>query len=336
MTSVPIVDSRIARQVPDAKPELARQIVNDAIRRYFRKRRSKIPEFVERNYSFNGALETHRNALGHDLWRAPLNAALVGPAVALKGMAWGFDQAGQKDVGAWLRSREIFMRTDVAREIEWRLQSQLLELPFRDGQRVYERDALAAEILADPRVAGILDYLNGPWGERERLRLESKLSQSLAIYTNSRFAAGEIANLVMTSGIGAAALHQATPGVLTLGPALATWVAEHFGAAGVPHGVLIGLWHALIPASPGIGLTALATGSVLVATAAFSAVSGVVTDPLQKALGLHQRRLVALVDALERGFLGEDEAQLVTREQYVVRLAELLDLAVAAWRFAKG
>jgi hypothetical protein len=183
---------------------------------------------------------------------------------------------------------------------------------------------LAGEILADPRVAEILDLLNGPWGEGERTRLEGKLAQSLAIYTNSRFAAGEIANLLLTSGVGAAALHQATPGVLTLGPALAGWVAEKLAAVTLPHGTLSGLYHAIVPAG------------VLLGTAVFSAVSGVVTDPLQKALGLHQRRLVMLLDVLERGFLGEDEAELVLRDQYVVRLAELLDLAVAAWRFAKG
>lgn len=336
MTSVPIVEARSAAQLPDARPELARQVVDDAIRRYFRKRRSRIPAFVERNYSFAGALDTHRNAIGHDLWKAPLNAALVGPAVALKGIAWGLDKAGRAETGEWLRSREIFMRTDVAREIEWRLQTELLELPYRDEGRVFQKDALAAEILSDPRVAGVLDYLNGPWGERERQRLENKLSQSIAIYTNSRFAAGEIANMVMTSGLGIAALHQVTPGVLTLGPALAGWVADKFTGATLPSGALTALLHTVVPAIPAAGLTAIATGGVLVGTALMSAVSGLVTDPLQKALGLHERRLVALVDALEQGFLEEGDGRFVTREQYVGRLADLLDIAMAAWRFAKG
>ena len=69
---------------------------------------------------------------------------------------------------------------------------------------------------------------------------------------------------------------------------------------------------------------------MLAASAAISAFSGVVTDPLQRRLGLHQRRLIRLLDTLEAGFLGAD-ARLAVREQYAVRLLDVLD-ALAALR----
>ena len=70
-------------QLPALDHALAHTIVEDSIRTYFRKRRSRVPGFVERTFSFAGALQTHKNALGHDLWRAPLNAALAGPQLGL-------------------------------------------------------------------------------------------------------------------------------------------------------------------------------------------------------------------------------------------------------------
>ena len=73
--------------LPALNSALAHTIVEDAIRTYFRKRRSRVPAFVDRTFSFSGALKTHRHALGHDLWRAPLNAAMAGPQLGLNAAA---------------------------------------------------------------------------------------------------------------------------------------------------------------------------------------------------------------------------------------------------------
>lgn len=332
---VPRIASRSKTPPPTLEAEEARAIVEAAIRRYFRKARARIPAFVEKNYSLFGALDTHRHAFGHDLWRAPLNTALVGPAVVLKGLAWGADRIGRAHDAQWLRTRDIFLKTDVTRELEWRLHADLLRLPYQDGPRAHRTDALAEEVFADPRVAPYLDLLRGPWGERERARLDAALAQSLTTYMNGRIAVAEIANVTATAGAGAALLHQFTPGMLTLGPALAQMAVEHLAHAHLPAG-LAAVLIAIAPASPGVTATVTVSGAVLAASAVLSAVAGVVTDPLQKALGLHHRRLVALLDALEGAFLGENGAGFATRSQYVVRLAELADLILAAARFAKG
>ncbi len=79
-------------QLPVLDHVLARTIVEDAIRSYFRKRRSRVPHFVENTFSLRGALATHRHALGHDLWRAPLNAALAGPQIGLNIAAIALEQ----------------------------------------------------------------------------------------------------------------------------------------------------------------------------------------------------------------------------------------------------
>ncbi|MBS0471814.1 MAG: hypothetical protein JSR60_12130 [Proteobacteria bacterium] len=301
-------------QLPALDHTLANAIVDDAIRSYFRKRRSRVPAFIDRTFTVSGALQTHRHALGHDLWRAPLNAALAGPQIGLNAAAAILKFAGRKETAEKLRSRELFFRTSVANELERRLIVDLLELPYGGPGEPSFHDALAIEILGDRRLDGALGQLNGPWGESQRLKLDENLARQIAIYLNARGAAGEVVSAAVTMTAGGVFLHQATPGFLTLGPALAQALGAKIG-----------------------GVAALTvTGAVLAASATAAAFAGVVTDPIQRVLGIHHLRLIALLDALETAFLGGD-AKLRIPEQYAARLIDLVDAIVSlAGQFRTG
>ena len=300
-------------QLPVLDHVLARTIVEEAIRTYFRKRRSRVPQFVESTFSLKGSLSTHRHALGHDLWRAPLNAAMAGPQIGLNIAAVALKAAGRKQTAEWVRSRELFFKTTVAQEIERRLIVDLLELPYTGHGTPSFHDALAVEILGDKRLDGALGLLNGPWGESQRLRMDQKLAESTAIYLNARGAAGEIVSAGVTMAAGSAFLHQATPGFLTLGPALAQALGAKIG-----------------------GFAAFSVvGAVLVASATAAAFAGVVTDPIQSALGVHHLRLIDLLDTLEGAFLGGD-ARLRIPEQYAARLIDLVDAIVSIAAHVRG
>ncbi|MGZ6021097.1 MAG: DUF6635 family protein [Rhizomicrobium sp.] len=292
-------------RLPALDSALARTIVEDSIRTYFRKRRSRVPGFVERTFSLSGALQTHRHALGHDLWRAPLNAALAGPQIGLNAVAGVLALAGQRETAERLKSRELFFRTTVTQEIERRLFVDLLELPYTAAGEPSFHDALAVEILGDSRLDGALGILNGPWGETQRLQMDDKLARQLAIYLNARGAAGEIVSAGVTMAAGGALLHQVTPGFLTLGPALAQVLGAKIGGAAA----------------------FTVAGAVLAASATAAAFAGVVTDPIQSALGIHHLRLIALLDSLESAFLGGD-ARLAIPERYAARLIDLVDAIV--------
>ena len=293
------------KRLPALDSALARTIVEDSIRTYFRKRRSRVPGFVERTFSFTGALQTHRNAIGHDLWKAPLNAALAGPQIGLQAIAGIMTFAGRRDAAERLKSRELFFRTSVTENIERRLFVDLLELPYIGKGEPSFHDALAVEILSDHRLDGALGILNGPWGEKQRLQMDDKLVQRLAIYLNARGAAGELVSAAVTMAAGGALLHQLTPGFLTLGPALAQSLGAKIG-----------------------GVAAIsASATVLAASATAAAFAGVVTDPIQSALGIHHLRLIGLLDSLEAAFLGAD-ARLAIPEQYAARLIDLVDVIV--------
>lgn len=294
------------KNLPALDTALARNIVESAIRTYFRKRRSRVPGFVERTFSLSGALQTHRNAFGHDLWKAPLNAALAGPQIGLNAAATVLALAGRRRTAERLRSRELFFRTTVTQEIERRLIVDLLELPYTGQGEPSFHDALAVEILGDSRLDGALGMLNGPWGEKQRLQMDDKLVRQLTVYLNARGAAGEIVSAGVTMAAGGAILHQVTPGFLTLGPALAQALGAKVG---------------------GVAAFSLVT-AVLAASATAAAFAGIVTDPIQSALGLHHVRLIGLLDSLESAFLGGD-ARLAIPEQYAARLIDLVDVIVS-------
>src|SRR5258706_9660340 len=137
MTTLP------GKGLPAIDATIARLIVKDSIKTYFRKRRSRVPAFVDETFSFRDALRTHSRAFGHDLWRAPLNIAMAAPQYGIYALANGMARAGRKNAASWLRSRELFFRTTVTEEVERRIIVNLLELPYDGPGKPSFSDALA-------------------------------------------------------------------------------------------------------------------------------------------------------------------------------------------------
>lgn len=308
-----------------AKEELAREIVRDGAIRYIASRRERIGPFVDRHFTFAGSLALHRRAFGWDLLRAPANLFLAGPAliVSLAGLA--AQKAGAWRSAAWLARRRILLKTDVSQEIEWLITTELLELPCQRRGRASYYDAIAEAILADQRAVGLLA------GEDTGSR--GRLAAAIENYVGSRTAAAEIATGFAAAGVGALAVKQATPGLMTLSSALAGMIAQQAAIAGFPLGATLGgLWYGLFPATAGPGLLAATMGAVFVAGSLLAAFSGIVMDPLQHCLGLHRRRLSRLLDALEGSLCGERVQHVTMRDHYVARLVDLFDLVALTLR----
>ena len=320
----------------DGAPLDAAQVVEDGIRRYFADRRARVPGFVDRHFSARGAARVHRAALGWDVLKAPANITLAVPEVALRLAERVAERTGARQAAARMRGRHLLLPTAVSRRIEWLIATELLEVPFRQGERVAVGDALAETILADPRVTeavrATLDELGRRGGDPAfRQRLEG----ALLAYAGSRAAASEIATSLVTLGAGALTVNKLTPGVVTLGPSLAAVMAQQAAIASFPLGAgLGGLWYGMFPAAPSLLLVGGLTGGLMLAAASLAAFAGMITDPVQRRLGLHQRRLLRMLDALERQMLDPAAPGFAVRDQYVARLLDLLDMLGAAYRLA--
>jgi hypothetical protein len=84
--------------------------------------------------------------------KAPANIALAVPQLATKLAAAGAKAMGAERASAFLGSRKLMFDTAVGQEIEWLIITDLLELPFRQGERETRRDALTEEILSAPEL----------------------------------------------------------------------------------------------------------------------------------------------------------------------------------------
>lgn len=305
--------------------EDANATVRRAVRRYICYRRAMVPEFVERNFGLHGALKLHRYAVGRDLLRAPANLALAVPNLMLQAAAGVAERGGREETAARLRRRRRVFVTDISREVEWRLFTELLELPYAPpGRPAAEKDALAEEIARDPAVERTLAALASVAGTP---RFQAWAKETTGRYGDARVAVADLATSLATAGIGAAAFKQWTPGAFSLGPVVAQALAQKAAVASFPLGAWAGgLWYGLFPAAAPVAVTVGLIGGLVLLPAMLSAFTGVVTDPIQARLGVHQRRLERLLTALENELLGEGKTRLGLSEPYVARILDLVDL----------
>jgi hypothetical protein len=313
---------------------LIEQIVDDGVRRYFADCRQRIGPFVDRNFSLRGSISLHRAAVGWDIARAPLNLTMAAPQVGLLVAAHAARKLGAPRVAAQLASKRLVVHTAVGKELAWRLHADLLQLPYQSGDRVATKDALAETILSDPRVVAALAPALEALGRRgDDPTLRKRLEAAMTEYARTRAAATEITTALLSLSAGALALRKLTPGAMTLGPTLAAAIAQRAAVMSFPMGGALGsLWYTLFPVAPSAVLVAGLTGGLLAASTVASAFAGVVADPVQRKMGLHQLRLRRMLDALERQMQDPDAPGFVVHDHYVARLLDLFDVAGALVR----
>ncbi|HTW27242.1 MAG TPA: DUF6635 family protein [Acetobacteraceae bacterium] len=318
-------------------PAIPQEIVEDGLRRYFAARRLRVDPFINRHFSVRGALRIHRAALGWDILRAPANLSLAGPNAAVHAAAAAARRFGAPRLAASLARRHVLLDTRVAREMRWLVMTELLELPARDGARESRRDALAEVLLADPRVeARVQETLAAVAGRAGEPEFRQRLQDAMGEYAATRAAASEITTALLSLSAGALALNKLTPGMVSLGPTLAAILAQQAAVASFPLGAGLGsVWYGLFPVAPPVALVAGLTGGMMLSASVFAAFAGIIADPVQRRLGLHRRRLLKLIDNLERQAFDPAAPAFALRDHYVARVVDLFDLLGAAWRLAR-
>ena len=319
----------------DDRHALIETAVKDGIVRYIESRRARVPAFVETHFSFKGALRLHRKAFGKDLYKGPLNVLWAVPSLAAATASSVLKKIGVKRPAGWLEKLPKGFETDVQKEVNWLIHTELLELPYKQEGRESSKDALLGEILNDPRLSDLIARYLIEIDEKARsARFRSKLEENLTRYALSRTAAADLAGSIISLSAGFVAFHKVTPGALAAGSATAAALAQQIAISNFWLGSTLGGWYyALFPATASTGLVIAATGSIMAALAIIATFAGVVTDPLQAKTGLHQKRLLKLIDALQDELLGEGDGSFHLKDHYVARVFDLIDLLKLA---AKG
>jgi hypothetical protein len=277
-------------------------------------------------------LRLHRAALGLDIARAPANLLLSPVLVLSRGIAWALGRVGLRRAADRIRRRRILMRTDVAARVEAAVLTELLDVPLPHGIP-RDRAGVARAILAAPSFREAMERTGSVAGAQA---MADRVAGALGDYSGTRSAMAEIVTALFTLIVGAIVFHAVTPGMISMAPGVAGALAQSVAIADFPLGERLGgLWYGVFPVGPSPGLVVATVAGLLLLGATLTAFAGVIADPLQARIGMHRRRLIRLMRVVEAERSGA-RAEFPAREHLVMRIFDLWDAALAAFRVFRG
>lgn len=264
------------------------------------RRETEVRRFVRARYGLRGTLSLHRHALGLDLLRAPVNVMLSPLFLLTRLAAPVLRRLRLARAADWLSRRQIFLKSDIARRIETDLAGLI--------------DDLAAKGLA-------------PAAPPETV------ARAVADYAETRNAVSEITTSALVAAAGLLLFHRATPGVISLAGPVAQLRAQAQAVEDFALGSWVGrMWYGAFPTQLST-LELVLTGVVLAVLASVvTTFAGLVADPLQRTSGTHRRRIMRLLQRLDRA----EQAPALGREHLLARMGDLSDAALSLWRSLRG
>jgi hypothetical protein len=295
-------------------------------RAYFVAVRADLDEFARRKFGLAGTWRLHRHALGLDILRAPLNVFLSPVLVLCRLLAALCAGLRLRRVARWLRGRRILLRTDVAAQVEAALVRDALRVALPDGDTPDTTD-LARAILAAP------PFQHGPHPSDAR----NKISNAIAEYSGTRSAVADITNALFAVIIGGLVFQAVTPGMISMAPNVARAIAQETAISNFLLGETAGtLWYGVFTPDASAWLLAANIAGLLLVGSVIGAFAGLVADPVQVRLGIHQRRLLRFVAAIEDELVGSRTKRYSSNEHFYARFMDVWDAVVSVWRFFRN
>ena len=297
------------------------QAIRTGIERYFDDCRARVPAFIDRHFHYPGAIATNRKALGWDMLRAPINL-LWAPVYVLASLVRILmpQRPGLMWLHGLLRRVPAGFTTQVQQHISHLILVELLnndqESPLLESYLIEALEAVYERHTCEP-----VDQ------QRFNTLIEPLVADTLSQYRVTRTAAADITNSISCTVLGAFAFQKFTPGGIGLGVVLASMLAKTLAARDFILGETIGGWYySVFPPEPSLATTAGVMVAVMVALAAFAALSGVIFDPVQAAVGLHRRRLHKLLAHLQRDVSLSTQSSFRPKDQFVARILDTFDM----------
>jgi hypothetical protein len=276
-----------------SNPDTGKQLAS-----YIEECRQRIPAFVNRHYSPQGAFQLNRLALGRDILIAPFNFLMGFPNFLLRIIAVLFELFGAHRLAHRLLKIHLGFPTSVQQALTSYLWTDLFIIPPYPKEIDKGLEQLVYQAAHEP----------------------------LLIYVQTRNVAADITAGTLAAILGLALLNQFTPGSFSAGTAIAHLVAREQAASDFFLGETLGrFYYTLFPVSPPIGIIVATILVVMVTIALVAAFSGMIHDPIQKLTGIHQRRLNQLLDAIEKNTTQSLTKGYRPKDTFVGRIYDFID-----------
>lgn len=269
--------------------------------------RERVPAFVARHFTLNSTWATQRQTLWNDLVLGPINSLWAIPYLTLKRICNGLDVLGVPGARDFLRQVPSGVRTGYQRAIESAIASEVLEWN-PDADDIQFPAGLLDEWRRHPDLARTV----GPHGVAAAPSLHALLDG----FSAGRALVADLSGGALTLGCGWLLFDSASLGVVDLASRLARANARQRAARGFFLGRRAGgAFYTVFQPGASLGDTVLALTAIALGLAAGTLACAVLLEPLRRMLGLHERRLYALIDGLER------ELTLIAHRQLMPRLS---------------
>ncbi|MBU2963879.1 hypothetical protein Q4508_11665 [Amphritea sp. 2_MG-2023] len=315
-------------QFPDSQAEGDAQLQQDiqqavlkGIRSYFRRCQQRVPDFVTAHFSYPAALKTNRVAFGLDILRAPVNLFWA-PLYALVSLIRFF--VGRSPRLSWLH--RLLGRFPAG--FTTQVQTHISDLVLRDLLRHHQTSESLSWYIAEAlRELYQQQGVGDPDIAQFHRQAEPIIEDALAQYRVTRTASADITNTLSCTVLGAFAFQKFTPGGIGIGLMLASMVSTQLASRDFFLGETLGsAYYGVFPPSPSIGITLATIAGVLALLSAGAALSGVISDPVQAATGLHRYRLTKMLKHMEQDMLKQSSSSFRPKDQYIARIMECFDL----------
>lgn len=309
------------------KKEIINQAVEHGIERYIQECRENIPEFCNDTFSLFGAWDINKKAFGKDILKAPANVVWTPFYFLGTGIGKGLEKLKLNKASKVFSDLPAGFTTDVELEVQWRIYTQFIKLPYQQADREYTDNRLLEIILEDESLAPIIDQsmesISILTSDEEGKNI---LTDRIFEYTDSRKAASELSSTLIGTATGYLTSKTLNFGAVGLGQSLAASAAYHSAVSSFALGNTLGAaFYSVVPVSASTSAVVLSTGGVAAVLGAVSAFAGVLADPIQLKLGLHEKKLNKLVDVMELQLKSNEQASLDIKDGYAARVLDVLD-----------
>lgn len=311
----------------EAEQLLITTAVETGAHQYFLSLREQVPEFVRKVYSTRGALRISRKAFGWDLLRAPLNLFWAVPYLCIQLLAKILNKIKLYPIARLLKRVSPGFETAIQKEIIWLVRTELFELPYEQSGRSSNKDNLLETILSQEILSDLMkSHLKKVNNKLQAEDFEQTLKRELDTYGGTRVASADLACSVLNISVGAIFFKKLTPGAITTGSAVAATIAHESAVSNFFFGETLGsFYYSAFPVEPSLDLVLGSTAGILAIMGVLSAFSGIIADPFQRLIGVHQRRLYKTIDSIESNFNTTDENGFHPKDHYMARIFDVFD-----------